>query len=291
MHSILVLAALGAGYWLRWAWASANATGREGRTWCDRWHRAMMAFLLPPLLLIMTAIAISLMGPSGQMVGCWEGWLSYGLAILFLAEAELWCLQLGWQGWRTVQRIRCYPTHGVYDRQHQYQPCRIVETSLLYSAQIGFWQPDLVISRGMLETLTPTQLVAVVTHEQAHTHYRDTLCFFWLGWLRRVTSWLPYTDLLWQELLMLRELRADSWAAQRVDALVLAEVLLAVVQSPWQPMEDCSACFGEAMAGDRLTERVNALLTMPVPDPDPAPDRWFWLGWLLLPLLTVPFHV
>ena len=53
--------------------------------------------------------------------------------------------------------------------------------------------------------------------------------FFWWGWLRRLTEWLPHSKELWQELLLLRELRADQWAAQQVDPLVLAESLLLMV--------------------------------------------------------------
>jgi Zn-dependent protease with chaperone function len=294
MHGILVLAMLGVCYWLRWSWPMSRATA--GGAWGDRWHSALTTFLLPPLLLVMTAIAIALMGPRGQMVGCWEGWVSYSIALIFLGSIGIGWLHLAWQGQGTLQQIRRCPIQTIKDcKQHSYS-CYVLDTPLLYSAQVGFWQPDLVISQGMLDVLTPTQLAAVITHEQAHSHYHDTVCFFWLGWLRRFTCWLPHTEHLWQELLILRELRADSWAAQRVDSLVLAEVLLTVVQSPWQQTQELSAGFGEAVLGDRLTERVNALLAASDGSPDVSrsqhvnPHQWLWLGWLLLPLLTVPFH-
>ncbi len=45
----------------------------------------------------------------------------------------------------------------------------------------------------------------IVTH-------RDTFWFFWLGWLGRIVPFLPNTEILWQELLTLREIRAAPWA-------------------------------------------------------------------------------
>ncbi len=301
MHELMLAVVIGCCCWLRWSWASAR--GLCDGTWGDRWQRALSAFLLPPLLLITTAIAISFMGPNGQMVGYWEGWCSYGGALIFLGWSGILGLYLVWQGCQTLRRIRSYPTRPIPelgcqpphdDRQCSQHPavqwCRVLDSPLLYSAQIGFWQPELVISQGMLATLNSTQLAAVITHEQAHAYYQDTFWFFWLGWLRRLTSWLPYTEELWQELLILRELRADSWAAQRVDSLVLAEVLLAVVKSPWQQTQEWCASFGEIAAGDRLTERMNALLTTPHQLPESAPQQWLWLCWLWLPLLLVPFH-
>uniref|UniRef100_A0ACD5H1Y5 M48 family metalloprotease n=1 Tax=Desertifilum tharense IPPAS B-1220 TaxID=1781255 RepID=A0ACD5H1Y5_9CYAN len=37
------------------------------------------------------------------------------------------------------------------------------------------------MAQGLLDRLTPEQLNAVLTHERAHSHYRDTFWFFWLG--------------------------------------------------------------------------------------------------------------
>lgn len=123
---------------------------------------------------------------------------------------------------------------------------RSLHTPALFAAQIGFWRPHLVLSQGLFDTLTLTQLEAVITHELAHVHYCDTFWFFWLGCVRRVTGWLPYTETIWQELLLLRELRADSWAAQRVEPepLVLVESLLEVVKAPLTNLALHCAAFG-----------------------------------------------
>jgi Zn-dependent protease with chaperone function len=143
------------------------------------------------------------------------------------------------------------------------------------------------VSQGLCQLLDAEHLQAVLLHEQAHSYYRDTFWGFWLGWLRRLTAWLPHTEALWQELLFLRELRADHWAAQQSDPLLLAEALLSVVSMPVAP-ELGTALKPEAV-NQRLAQRIEALLQ---PPEDTPIDRWRWvnLAWVLLPLLVIPFH-
>lgn len=253
-------------------------------TWRDRWQQTLGLFLFSPLLLLTTALAVVCMGPQGDMLGLSVGWSSYGLAIAFLLWSGVTGLYLSGQGWRSLHQIRTYPLQAL-----ETEPGRILPTETPFAAQVGFWQPELVVSQGLFTTLTPEQLKAVLTHEQAHTYYRDTFWFFWLGWLRHVTAWLPQTEPLWQELLMLRELRADGWAAQRVDALLLAESLLRVAQAPLLELEDYCAAFSCAAPVNRLEARIEALINQP-PSPETAHIPWFWLLWTLFPLITVPFH-
>jgi hypothetical protein len=65
---------------------------RSTEIWINRWQRALFAFLLPPLLLIMTAVAVLCMGTQGQMLGLPAGWIGYLLALSFLGIAV--CLLL-----------------------------------------------------------------------------------------------------------------------------------------------------------------------------------------------------
>jgi hypothetical protein len=120
--------------------------------------------------------------------------------------------------------------------------------------------------------------------------YRDTFWFLLLGWLRRLTIWLPQTEVLWQELLLLRELRADRWAAQRVDYLLLTESLLLMVKAPTTMFDSSSVAFSSAAAPERLIQRVEALLTEVDSIQPSTPQAWAWLLLVLLPLITIPFH-
>jgi beta-lactamase regulating signal transducer with metallopeptidase domain len=251
----------------------------------QRWHWLLGQFLFPPLLLLWTAIAVSSMGTEGHMLGLPVGWIGCLLSCGFLVAAGLMLFWQMAQGWRSVYRIRSCPRSQVKGRS-----ARILATANLFTAQIGFWQPELVVSQGMLTHLTSEQLQAVLTHEQAHLHYRDTFWFFWLGWIRRLTFWLPYTETLWQELLLLRELRADQWATRQVDPLLLAESLLLVVRSPCFHSENCCAAFGATTPINRLEERIEALLGEPN-ETQPKPQiLWIWMSLVFVPLLTVLFH-
>lgn len=278
MHLTLLVLSLTVAWAARWLpTASTN--------WQGRWQRALPVFLFSPLLLLMTAIALVVMGPQGQMVCWWEGWLSYYLAVGFLVYAGFLAVQLAVQGWRSLCQIRTYPTLELNN-----QAARLLPTTIPFIAQIGFWQTELVVSEGLLTSVDAAHLAAVLTHEQAHRCYRDTFWFFWWGWLRRLTAWLPQTDYLWQELLLLREQRADQWAAQQVDPLLLAESLWQLASAPALYENTVCAAFNSTTSITRLEERINALLEAPT-SPAPAP-LLLWVGLLLaiLPLAIVPFH-
>jgi len=267
------------------AWGLRLLTLRPDGTCQERWQRSLGLFLFPPLLMLMTAIALVCMGPQGQMVRWWEGWLSYWLAVGFLAFAGILALKLTVEGLRSLQRVRTYPQIQLRGRCS-----RLLATPIPFIAQVGFWHPELVVSQGLLDTFGTEHLEAVLTHEEAHAHYRDTFWFFWLGWLRRLSAWLPQTEALWQELLLLRERRADRWAAQTVDTLLLAESLLQMVSAPELYAETIWAAFSSATPRNRLEERIEALLTPQEAAQPSNPWIWTWLLFVFLPLLTVPFH-
>ncbi len=279
MHLIMILAALAVAWWLRLRWAEPRGT------WLQRWQQSLFLFLFSPLLLLMTAIAVLCMGTQGQMLGLQTGWFSYVLTLSCLGIVVVLCLKLAWEGWQSLKSARNCPPLNLEGRQ-----VRLLNTGALFAAQIGFWQPELVVSQGLLQTLAPAHLETVLAHEQGHYYYRDTFWFFWLGWMRSCTAWLPNTDALWQELLVLRELRADHWAALQVDPLLLAESLLMVVSTSPVSSEVFCAALDSASSRDRLEERIDALLAQPKLTPKPSFQSWTWVFLAFLPLVTVLFH-
>lgn len=253
------------------------------------WLTVLSLFLVSPLLLLTTAIAIVIMGPHGHVVSLLEGWSSYGVAWLFLFYGAGILAYLSWQAHSSIANIQTFP-----QRLIQNVPGRVMDADTAFSAQIGLWSSELVISQGLLDTLDDDHLTAVIAHEQAHHYYRDTFWFFWLGWLRRLTGWLPYTNQLWQELLLLREIRADDWASRSVDRLTLAESLVQVIASPLSPIT--VANFSCTAPTSRLSRRIDALLT-------DNHDYGFQPHWSLMtysciaglviglfPLCSIPFH-
>jgi Zn-dependent protease with chaperone function len=251
--------------------------------WAIRWQRTLTSFLLPPCLLMTTAFAILCMGPGGATFSFWDGNITYGLALGFVLWAALEGIKLAWAGVRFLHKVQTYPRVDV-----QGVSCLRLDTVAPFIAQVGFWNPQMLVSQGLLDTLDQEHLAAVLSHEQAHHYYRDTFWFFWLGWLRRITSWLPNTQALWDELLALRELRADSWAAQQVDIFALAESLVLVGQASPTHVESELLCAGIALSPNRLEERVEALLAGP--DATSYTPGFLWLALVLLPFAALPFH-
>jgi Zn-dependent protease with chaperone function len=279
MHLIMLLTALVIAWIIRCPELNSNCN------WVQRWQRSLFVFLFSPLLLLTTAIAIICMGFRGEMLGMKASWLSYFIALSFIGWAGILLLKHAYQGYLSLQELSKYKPQLVDGTT-----ARLLKLDLPYSAQIGFWQPQLVISQGLLNTLKAEQLAAVIAHEQAHLYYRDTFWFFWLGWLRSFTFWLPQTQALWQELLLLREIRADRKATETIDPLLLAESLLTVAQAPFKTAELLEATFSCTMPRNRLLERIELLLE----DTDASYSinwwSWSWLVFLLMPLFTVPFH-
>ncbi|NJO19174.1 MAG: M56 family metallopeptidase [Spirulinaceae cyanobacterium RM2_2_10] len=191
------------------------------------------------------------------------------------------------QAWQTHQQICRHPLRNVAGT-----PIRLLPVSLPFAAQIGFWSPDLAVSQGLLDCLTRPQIEAVLAHERAHHYYRDTFWFFWWGWLRRLTSWLPRTELLWQELLLLRELRADAWAARQVDPLLLAESLLEVVQAPMLLADDRCAAFADCQTPQRFAARIEALIAGDWTSGVGTRQPWRWLTWglAIAPFALILWH-
>lgn len=255
-----------------------------------QWLTVLSLFVISPLLLLTTAVAIIIMGPHGRVVSPIEGWFSYATAWGFLLCSLGLLGYLRWQAHNSIVHVQQYSQQII-----QGIPSRVMGDSTAFSAQIGLWSSELVISQGLLDTLDDDHLAAVIAHEQAHCYYRDTFWFFWLGWLRRLSIWLPYTQELWQELLLLREIRADNWATHNVDRLTLAESLVQVIAAPLAPIT--VANFSCTAPSSRLSRRIDALLLEQQHDYGFQPQwsliTYSCIGGLmvgLFPLCSIPFH-
>ncbi len=283
MHLIICAIAITVSWMIRHRWQSSTAS------WSSRWQTTLVSFVVPPLLLSTTAVSILAMGVQGDMfslpVSWWGtmlagGWLGIALGVL------------GWNSftaWRSLCHVRQLPTTTL-----EHQPSRVASTVHLFAGQIGFWSSELVVTDGLMNTLSPSQLQAVIAHEQAHAHYHDTFLFFWLGWLRQLTRWLPNTDALWQELVLLRELRADAWATQiqHIDPLCLAESMLTVARSPAKSQSSwvCGIMASQPASSTHLKERLLALESPQALTNSSTPHYWLWLIGCCCPLLLIFSH-
>ncbi|TVR08524.1 MAG: M56 family peptidase [Phormidium sp. GEM2.Bin31] len=286
MHLLMILMALAIALGLRQG--NLNGQPSPGLSLANleqRWRSGIIALVAPVLLLLTTAIAVLSMGAQGQMVWQGTGLASYFLAWLFLLTALACFLHQGRKLRRTLAQLRQHPKREILG-----YPCRILDDTALFSAQVGGWNPELTITQGLLDHLDGDRLAAVLAHEEGHRVYRDTFWFFWLGICYRLTLWLPQSDLLWQDLLLLREIRADAWAAQQVDELLLAESLLDVVRAPLRSTASFEAAFSCTAPPSRLEQRIEALLYGIHPGLHFGWQGILQLAWVLLPLTIIPFH-
>lgn len=287
MHLLAILAVLTLACLIR-DYATRSLTDRSiatAKNWSQRWYKTLFLFLFPSLLLVTTAITILYMGCHGRMLGVRAGSLGCIISASLLLFAVGCLFKLAYQASRAIRQLDRYSEQLV-----EGATARILDTDLPYSAQVGFWHSQLVVSSGLIATLDREHLRAVIAHEQAHLHYRDTFWFFWLGWVRSFTFWLPQTEALWQELLLLRELRADRKAAERVDFLLLAESLLTLAKAPLEASPIWCANLIHPAIGNRLNERIDSLLESTEPVSSDRWHNWVWVGLLFLPWLTIPLH-
>ncbi|MGB3310716.1 MAG: M56 family metallopeptidase [Nodosilinea sp.] len=295
MHSSLILFAILLAVVWRWQWRGGQGQAPHV-SWQVRWESALGHFCLPPLMIVLVAGAVLSMGHHGTMmgwsvspVGCWVS-----LGVLFSFCGVL-VYSLG-RALLTHWQLRQYPTITL----PQGKVARCVPTHVPMAAQVGLWRSSLLVSQGWLDQLTPSEQQAVLAHEYAHADFHDPLWFLGLGLLRRFAFWLPNTTALWEDLLLLRELRADQRAANSSDPLLVAELLVKLARQMTlakQPPElgaglDACVGFNESLSLSRLEQRVNALLA-PTPEFEtqaPGLGRLAWLVAAVLPLATTCLH-
>jgi Zn-dependent protease with chaperone function len=277
MHLILILIGLIIAYLIRLLIPHYT-------DWQGNWHYSLFLFVFSPLLLLMTILAVLFMGNEGEMLGNTVSYWGFFIAVVVLLIIVAFFGYLAYQGSQTKQHLKKYSHQTILDTE-----ARIIPISFPYIAQVGFWQPELVVTEGLLSLFDQEHLEAVFAHEASHVYYRDTFSFFWLGGIYRLTFWLPYSEVLWQELLFLRELRADHYASKLVDPLLLAEALFMIVKFPLESAEISLSC---GLSNSRLGDRIDHLLHHSQVDlHDNSWMIWFGFFSLLLPWLTIPYHV
>jgi len=275
MHVFLFVGLIAIALVWRWRWHP------RGNTWHHRWSQALAMFCLPPLLLLSASVTVLWMGHHGDMMGlpvspwgCWFGRLiltATGVVGLASLAKALW---FQWQ-------VRRLP----WVRLPSGEWVRRLDSDRPFAAQVGGWQSHIIVSRGWLETLTEPEQQAILRHEQAHAHYRDPICFWGLGIIRQLTRWLPATDALWQELLLLREIRADRRAMEDTDPLLLAELLVKLARPEGETLDPPPLAVGfcDYESIDRLEQRIEALIN-PVSFSSEASSSG-GLGWMVLTLM------
>lgn len=153
----------------------------------------------------------------------------------------------------------------------------IVESDAPLLVLSGLFRPRLVISQGVLQTLSADQLSVALLHENAHRNSRD-------NWKRLllllVPAPLPFPALLSpleQAWAKFREWAADDEAVQGDSdhALSLASALLRVARMGTSPR--LSFLHTSLVAGDHdLSQRIERLLHVEAANPEPLTRTRFY---------------
>ena len=121
---------------------------------------------------------------------------------------------------------------------------------------LGWLQPRVYVSRELADTLSFSELGAVLAHERAHLVRRDPLRLAILRFVSRALFWIPTLRRLADDLADEAEIAADD-AAAGTEPLVLASAILRVAD--WQGRR--ASAFGATgfVCHDVLERRVRRL--------------------------------
>lgn len=144
---------------------------------------------------------------------------------------------------------------------------QLVHSRFPVSLLAGVFRPQLILSTGLLEMLSPPQLRALLQHEMAHSLRRDNLCQFFLSFCKNLLFICPTGHLLFRWWREETELFCDEVAIYSTGRpLDLAEALLemqrqmrAAQASRLQPLVQ-SAFFPPASASF-MERRINKILS------------------------------
>lgn len=133
---------------------------------------------------------------------------------------------------------------------------RILPTEYLACMTVGVVRPKVILSSGAVGHLAPSELEAVLLHEQVHVRRKDTL---WAGVSKLIADCaFPRTTKAEDVARRTREISADQEASREIDRFVLASVLIKFARHT--PMDSFS--FAESFASpSTISERVEYLLS------------------------------
>lgn len=127
---------------------------------------------------------------------------------------------------------------------------------------VGLWHPQIVVTDGIVSSLSEAELHAVLFHERSHAHRRDPLRLLVVRFLADALWFLPVARSLARDFVDAVEKSADDWAvAGTQEPLDLASALVKTAKAGVvSPVPLVSGFAGNLSVKDR----VERLLGMPV---------------------------
>lgn len=281
---VLALAFCAALSSLGWSLLVPNLLGRVSGWEAARRHTAVLALALAPALTT-TLLLLSVLGPTllsvlqPELDHCLQhddghAHLCFRHFPQHAPHALLWVMlavALTWQAahvvLRAVDLLRAHRRLRILLRtgsKAELPLATLVEGDVLLCAAAGFVSPRVLISRQLLEALSPVQAQVLLAHETMHVRRRDALSRLIAG----VCIALLYPRALRVRIAQALELAAeqacDEEAARCVgDRLTVAETILRVERVLSRGFEPSIALCCVGMQDSNVAQRVEALLDCP----------------------------
>jgi Zn-dependent protease with chaperone function len=182
----------------------------------------------------------------------------------------------------TKSPVRLSGRPAEFDRE-----LRILDHRAAVAYTLPGWHARVVLSAGLIELLSPTELDAVIEHERAHLRARhDLLVLPFQAWAVAL-GWVPGVRLAGASVAELTEMLADDVAASRTSRGALASALARVALADPAAASAARPAGSAAIAGTAVADRVRRLL-----DPHPL-SGWqrVAVGAACLLLLAIPASV
>jgi beta-lactamase regulating signal transducer with metallopeptidase domain len=131
----------------------------------------------------------------------------------------------------------------------------VVDSAEPFSFAYGFLSPRIAVSRALVESLSPTELEAVLAHERYHVRTRDPAKVVIARAFPRAAFYLPALRHLRRRYVAGRELAADRRAARACGEPALAGALYKVVRGPtWPELSQAAAIGGPELLDARVEQ-------------------------------------
>ncbi|MGH9013993.1 MAG: M56 family metallopeptidase [Acidimicrobiia bacterium] len=131
----------------------------------------------------------------------------------------------------------------------------LVDSGEQFSFAYGITSRRVAVSRGLVESVSPTELDAVLEHERYHVTNLDPIKIVFARTLAPALFFLPALRDLRTRYTAARELAADRRAVERYGRVPLASALYKVVSGPqWAALGPAAAIGGAEFLDDRVTQ-------------------------------------
>jgi len=126
---------------------------------------------------------------------------------------------------------------------------------------MGFIQPKIVLSTGLINLLNEDELSAVISHEMYHKENRDPLTIFLMSLCSSTMWYIPILKWFNQKYRIIKEILADEYAIEKQGTSVnLGSALLKMLQvARHEKMAFAYASFADTSVNYRIEYMLNPI--------------------------------